>query len=135
MKLILIRGLPGSGKSTLAKLITDTRDNSIHLEADQYFINEAGEYNWQASKIRDAHLWCLRSAEQYLQQEFVVVVSNTFTTKAELKPYFSMAKELGVVPSVIVCQNNWSNIHSVPEETLQKMSNRFQYDISELFNG
>ena len=53
MKLILIRGLPGSGKSTLARLLKNDF-GAVHYEADQYFVNESGEYNWSATKIRDA---------------------------------------------------------------------------------
>jgi hypothetical protein len=60
-------------------------------------------------------------------------VSNTFTTRRELKPYFNLAKEFGIVPVVYLAQNQFQNVHNVPAEKLQKMRDRFQYDISELF--
>jgi hypothetical protein len=65
---------------------------------------------------------------------FSPVVSNTFTTIKEMRPYFDLAKEFDIVPTVMVVQNEWGNVHNVPEETLAKMKARFQFDISELFN-
>jgi len=62
------------------------------------------------------------------------VVSNTFTTIKELRPYFDIAKELNIVPTVLLVQGNFKSVHNVPEKTLQKMKARFQYDISELYN-
>jgi hypothetical protein len=63
-----------------------------------------------------------------------VVVSNTFTTINELKPYFEMAKLRSITPEVILFQNQFGNIHNVPAESLKRMQDRFQYDIGELFN-
>jgi len=126
--MILIRGLPGSGKSTLARSLED-----FHIEADQYFIGDYDQYEFDASKLREAHAWCLREAEDVLIRRYSAVVSNTFTTKKELKPYFELAKKYNIIPTVILCQNNFGSIHNVPEETIEKMKKRFQYDISELF--
>ena len=131
--LILIRGLPGSGKSTLARSLEYDVDYYKHLEADQYFISDYHQYKFDASKLRQAHAWCLREAEDVLIRGYSAVVSNTFTTKKELKPYFELAKKYNIIPTVILCQNNFVSIHNVPEETIEKMKKRFQYDISELF--
>lgn len=130
MELILIRGLPGSGKSTLARRLMDA--NSKHLEADQYFM-EDGEYNFVAENLRFAHQWCKEETGKWLQRDFRVVVSNTFTTIKELKPYFLIAKEFGIVPLVVHCQSNFGSIHNVPEETLAKMKDRWCNNIDELF--
>lgn len=135
MELILVRGLPGSGKSTLARgMLTDAW--ARHYEADQYFMQD-GTYRFDSARLGEAHHWCLSSTRRWLEEEDTrsrrAVVSNTFTTIRELRPYFDMARELGIVPSVIVCQNQFENVHSVPEETLNRMRTRFQWDISTLF--
>lgn len=127
-KLILLRGLPGSGKSTFAKSLIGFE----HLEADQYFYKD-GQYKFDINNLYDAHEYCRRTADECLYQGYNVVVSNTFTTKKELIPYFAIAKNHGIIPSVVLMQNNWGSIHGVPVETLQKMKNRFCYDISDLF--
>ena len=51
--LILLRGLPGSGKSTLAKIILQIRetDEPEGLSADDFFINENGEYEFDSQKM------------------------------------------------------------------------------------
>lgn len=124
-KLVLIRGLPGSGKSTMAKSLK----NFIHLETDQYW---GPNYEFDASKLGAAHSWCQEQTRKWLKDDFDVVVSNTFTTKKELRPYFAIAEEFGIKPSVYIAQGNFGNVHNVPEEVLFKMNARFEYNIDEL---
>jgi len=139
-QLILVRGIPGSGKSTLARNLCDLVDNTMsntvlsrHYEADMYFEDEQGNYNFDAFKLALAHGWCLRKTREALEENRTVIVSNTFTTIKELKPYFALAKEFFIVPVVYLAQNQFPNVHNVPAEKLEQMRNRFQYDISELF--
>lgn len=131
MELILIRGLPGSGKSTFT--LKMHRPNDIILEADLYFMDAEGNYNFNREGLYAAHNWCQRATRMYLGIGNRVLVANTFTTVKELKPYFEIAKEFGIVPTVIHCQNQFQNIHDVPTETLVKMKERWCDDLSSLF--
>jgi predicted kinase len=130
MKLLLVRGLPGSGKSTLAKNLIGWY---WHLETDQFWMKD-GVYTFELERLKEAHQWCLDRAERLMMDGFSPVVSNTFTTKRELRPYFELAKKFDIVPTVILCQNNFGSIHDVPQTTLDAMSERFEYDLTELFN-
>ena len=132
--LILVRGLPGSGKSTLAEKIADHGNGvfDAHFEADMYFMGPMG-YNWVATEVGKAHAWCQNETRISLINGLDVVVSNTFTTISELRPYFEIAKSCGIVPTVITCQNEFGNVHNVPQATLDKMKTRFQHNISQLF--
>jgi predicted kinase len=139
-QLILVRGIPGSGKSTLARNLCDLVDNTMsntvlsrHFEADMYFEDAQGNYNFDVTKLHQAHTWCQNKTREALEENRTVVVSNTFTTAKELKPYFALAREFGIVPIVYLAQNQFNNVHNVPAEKLEQMRNRFQYDISELF--
>lgn len=130
--LTLIRGLPGSGKSTIARRLAEANFGAVHLEADQFF-EQDGEYRFDPTLLRDAHAWCQERTEDRLQGGRDVIVSNTFTQIWELVPYFDLAKRFGIVPTVITAQNQFKNIHNVPDEVLNKMRDRFQHDISRLF--
>jgi predicted kinase len=124
--LILIRGLPGSGKSTKAKQIeARTSGFTRHLEADMYFIL-GDEYIFDTSKLGKAHEWCQQMTKDYLKRGFNVVVSNTFTTLKEIKPYEHIAKDLGVNLEVYQMNNSFKSIHDVPEETINRMKTRWQ---------
>jgi tRNA uridine 5-carbamoylmethylation protein Kti12 len=135
-KFILIRGLPGSGKSTLARHICDnmyTNTPSVHLETDMYFMVD-GVYQFDRSKLGQNHSRCKEDTRLELgRHSNVVVVSNTFTTLAELRPYFEIGQEFGLVPEVIHTQSNFGSIHNVPDDVYVNMSKRFQYDISLLY--
>lgn len=127
--MILVRGIPGSGKSTLAKTLIGFY---MHVEADQYWMQD-GEYKFDATRLRQAHEWCQTRTRELLTAGFNPVVSNTFTTIKELRPYFDIAREFDIVPQVITCHAQYGNVHDVPEETLDKMRARFVYDLSELY--
>ncbi len=124
-KLILVRGLPGSGKSTKAKQLASEL-NAIHLEADQFFTSSAGDYQFDASLLPDAHLWCFEQTKGLLRQGMTVIVSNTFIQHWEMQPYISFAKEQMFAIEVIVCREQYQNIHDVPEQILASMKQNWQ---------
>ena len=129
--LILLRGLPGSGKSTLGQIIlhNPSTENSHVLSADDYFIDENGNYNFDASKIRLAHNFCQEKCAERMRHEISkIVVANTFTQEWEMEKYYEMAERYQYrVHSVIVeNKHNGKNIHGVPEDKLQQMKERFQ---------
>lgn len=126
-KLWVIRGLPGSGKSTYAKQLMLDGVCGAHYEADMYFMCD-GEYQFDATKLYRAHRWCLKSVKESLINGVDTVVSNTFTTRKELKPYLVLAAELGCEIEVITMTGEYGSIHDVSAETMQKMRNRFVVD-------
>lgn len=130
----LIRGAPGSGKSSLAKLFSSSSQGFIeHYEADMFWYNDKGEYVFDISRIREAHLWCQQKVFDTLTASKAVVVSNTFTKASEMEEYFVIAKEFDIIPQVITCQGNYKNIHNAPEDVLEKMKNRFELNIDKLW--
>jgi hypothetical protein len=128
MKLTIIRGLPGSGKTTLAHTLASA-DGQV-FEADQYFNTEDG-YKFDRDKLKEAHADCLARTRAWLAEGEHAVVSNTFTTKWELRPYFDLAKEFKIVPQVIECQNNFGSVHDIPAGTMKSMRERFEHDIAD----
>jgi predicted kinase len=131
--MFLIRGIPGSGKSTFANHIWN--EYAI-CEADKYFIDkETGEYKFDASKLKDAHEWCrseveTRMKEHHLNPQYYpeIAVSNTFTQEWEMQNYLDLADKYGyqVVSLIVENRHGGSNVHNVPEETLDRMRQRFE---------
>ena len=132
--LYIVRGIPGSGKSTLAKRLVE--HDFLVCEADKYYIDEeTGEYNFDFTKIKDAHEFCQETVETYMQDSMVndqfyneIAVSNTFTQEWEMEPYFVLAKKYGYSVFTIVVENRHGgkNQHNVPDDILEKMKNRFE---------
>jgi predicted kinase len=125
--LYIVRGIPGSGKSTFAKTLV-TKDY-CHKEADMFFIDRDGNYNFNPSQIKDAHKWCQEEMNLLMRLEHSpVVVSNTFTQEWEMGPYFELAKEYGYKIFTIVVENRHGGVndHNVPDEVLTKMRDRFE---------
>jgi hypothetical protein len=125
--LYIIRGLPGSGKSTEAQRLLNTDpENFRWFEADMFFVDSiTGEYKFDASFLKHAHEWCLFITEVALKQKFNVIVSNTFSTKREFRPYADLASKLKVPIDIRQMNGNYGSIHNVPEKTIEAMKNRW----------
>lgn len=125
--LYLIRGLPGSGKSTFALKLANAI-GAYTFEADHFHEDADGNYVWRPENVANAHALCQRAVRHIMTSNGKdIVVSNTFTTEKELKPYLDLAAEHGYSVTTLVVENRHGNksIHGVPEETMTKMRNRF----------
>lgn len=121
--LYIIRGLPGSGKSTLANKLAP----SASFEADQYFTNSEGEYNYDQSKIDSAHHVCQKWTECAMALDHEdIAVANTFSQIWEMVPYFLLAVKHDYTINVIECQNEFESTHDVPEHTIDRMRDRWE---------
>lgn len=100
-------------------------------EADKYFTDADGNYNFDITKIKDAHKWCQDNVETYMRLHELypeIAVSNTFTQEWEMKPYFLLAEKYGYKVFCVVVENRHGgmNVHDVPEDKLEIMKNRFE---------
>jgi predicted kinase len=127
-ELILLRGLPGAGKSTVAKVLSNFHTG--HFEADMYFIDEHGNYNFDASKLRDAHEWCKRQVESVMGPYGLdrIFVTNTFTQEWEMKDYYELAHKYTYRIHSLIIENRHEgkSVHDVPDATMGNMLNRFE---------
>ena len=128
--LFLIRGLPGSGKSTFA---THLVPDFLICEADKFFVVD-GEYVFDREKLGEAHSWCQKTVEAYMQNSEMfpkIAVANTFTRDWELNPYFDLADKYDYTVFSVIVENHHGNdsVHNVSNETVNKMRNRFEINL------
>jgi predicted kinase len=133
--LVLLRGLPGSGKSSFAKHMWS---DFVICEADQFFYDPEGNYNFDPSKLRDAHKYCRDKVETFMSDNVKnsqfypeIVVSNTFTREWEMDEYFKLAKKYNyqVVSLIVENRHGNKNVHGVPDSKIEEMKNRFEISL------
>lgn len=137
--LILVRGLSGSGKTWLADMIvgSDTT-NRTSLCADDYFYDDSGKYEFDHTKLREAHEWCISETRETMQDGVdVICLHNNFTRKWEAEPYFKMAEEFGYQVQVISLYDSGKNDkdladrspHDISERAIQKQRQQWELDV------
>lgn len=125
--LTLIRGVPGSGKSTLAaKLKADAEKKGIVckvFEADDFFMRN-GVYEFNPSKLPDAHKACLENTKAALtdSETGLVIVSNTFIRRWEIEPYLVLSP----TPEIFRMTSSYGSVHGVPVEKIRTMSDNME---------
>ena len=123
--LYIIRGLPGAGKTTLAHMLTPHRV----AEADQFFTNSLGEYNYSQKRLSDAHAYCAEKVLTLMRDgsDGDISVANTFSRHWEYIRYVEMADNSAYTPVIITVKGPWKSIHNVPDEVIRKMAARWEH--------
>jgi hypothetical protein len=98
------------------------------ISADDYFLNENGDYKFDGSKLKEAHNECeVRCANKMKLETSRIVVANTFTQEWEMEKYYEMAERYNYRVHTVIVENRHGskNVHGVRENKLQEMKNRF----------
>ncbi|KAJ8667366.1 hypothetical protein QAD02_009028 [Eretmocerus hayati] len=143
--LVLMRGASGCGKSYLAKDIvkkTIKGELSNHIfSTDDYFskINR-GTYKFDGSKLADAHAYNKDSVANAMREGWSpIIVDNTNTQAWEMEYYAVKAVEHGYIVETLEPNTPWfskpgqlelKNRHGVQRQTIQRMLDRYEPDIS-----
>jgi predicted kinase len=128
-RLYLIRGHNGSGKSTLAKFICSevvgTTHKRFHIEVDMFF-QKGNDWIYEPARLQAAKDWCLNTSKVFLNNGYIVVVSNPFIKLWEMAKYIEFAKENNIGFSIVKMLDTYSNIHNIPERVVKSQIEGFE---------
>lgn len=133
--LYILRGVSGSGKSTLAEVLENTLPSAKAIAADDYFYDDLGEYCFDVDLLGHAHNWCKGQVAGYMNEGYWqysnVILHNTNTSEKEIKPYIELANHFGykVVSLVVENRHGSSNVHDVPDTTLERQERKLRSSI------
>ena len=122
--LILVRGVSGAGKSTIAPMFK----NAVLVSTDDFFLDEYGEYVFDANSLVINHQFCQLAVSMMMKdEEELIVVHNTFTADWEMDAYFDLARKHGYAVHTIIVENRHGskNVHDVPQDVVKAQIERF----------
>ena len=126
--LILLRGVSGSGKSTIAPMF----ENAVLVSTDDFFLDEYGDYVFDANSLVINHQFCQLAVSMMMQDnEKLIVVHNTFTADWEMDAYFDLARKHGYAVHTIIVENRHGskNVHDVPQDAIKAQVKRFSVSL------
>jgi predicted kinase len=131
--LYILRSVSGAGKTTLAKAWEESLPNSVAIAADDYWYDKEGNYNFDITRLGDAHKNCqfkVKRAMMVLKRDNIIV-HNTNTSEKEIKPYLELADMFGykVVSLVVENRHGNKNVHDVPDFVLERQENNLRNSI------
>jgi len=135
--MIILRGAPGSGKSYYAAKLGPY----TVVSADDFFVDDFGEYSFDPKWLGRAHGACLRACVEAILRREDIVVDNTNSKPQELIPYLALCAAFGYSCQVVrmVCDREvaWSRqTHCVSREKFDAIfSTVEQQQIPKLYRG
>lgn len=139
---IIMRGLPGSGKSTHVR---DNFPDAVVASADDFFVNENGDYVFVRGKIGEAHQSCWTVfINAVFNKERNIVVDNTNMCGWEYTNYVLLARKMGYEIQIHTMKAGLTddtklttllkrNSHGVDLKTIKSMKERFEPDFGEIY--
>lgn len=119
--IIALRGASGSGKTTLAIDIQNNINCQTKIWAADDYFDIDGQYNYDFSKIKEAHQVCVMNMEDSIKNGYPVVIHNTNIKDWELDNIRRLAKEYQIPLMIVTLKKQYGNVHGVPEVKVQQM--------------
>lgn len=138
--MVILRGPPGCGKSYLGREIinkTVNGDYQNHIfSADDYFLNERGQYNYVPDRIKNAHEFNQNRVRKKCEEGWSpIVVDNTHIKIWEMFPYCEFSVINGYLIEICEPVTPWSrspaklaskNCHGVPRHVIENMIQNYE---------
>lgn len=128
--IIFLRGVSGSGKTTVANLLSF--GVGPVFTADDYFMDEEGNYNFDVTKLGKAHSACKKGVfSACAAGERTIFVANTSTSEKDITAYRNIATIHGYDFVSLIVENRHGNtdVHNVPEDTLVRQESQLRNSI------
>ncbi len=139
----IMRGLSGVGKSTYVMMneaVAKPEERRIVCSADDYFVNEQGQYEFDGRKLPLAHQWCWGKFIDAIGEGRNIIVDNTNTQPWEYENYIKLAKLfdyeveiIHITPKGLTDEELAKrNTHGVPLESIKQMRSRWVDDTRQI---
>lgn len=126
---VIMRGCPGSGKSTY---LSRYYPGAFVCSADEYYVDERGDYRFNPKEIKWAHLFCQNAFIAALKNSLpLIAVDNTNTLAWEFEKYVQLARNYGYNVLIVRIEVDPEkaakrNVHGVAKHKVLQMHERIE---------
>lgn len=128
--LIICKGVSGVGKSSFTELIAEPK---AVCSADKFFIDKEGNYNFDATKLGQAHAYCRQQFYSALIDQSIrnIIIDNTNCKSSDYSYYVKEAEDHGmrVIYVVLEKRHDGKNVHNVPDHVLERQENNLKQNL------
>lgn len=144
--MVLMRGCPGSGKSyqatNILKMCYKNADvDEFIFSTDKFFTNKhTNKYNFNRSKIAQAHQWNLEKVKNAVFNEITpVIIDNTHVEAWEMEDSIKLGVNNGYWIEILEPISEWAwegtelakkNVHNVSLNTILRFVHRYDHYIN-----
>ncbi|GAA36195.2 2',3'-cyclic-nucleotide 3'-phosphodiesterase [Clonorchis sinensis] len=137
--MFILRGPPGSGKSYIAECIRLRFPSTVVCSADEFWYLESNgaEYQFDISRIAEAHQWCQGKAYDAAESGVSpLVIDNTNVRAWETRYYTDLAKRFEYAVIMVIPQTPWRfdtdalamrNVHFVGLHAIEAKVRNFEH--------
>ncbi|KAF6775928.1 hypothetical protein AHF37_03727 [Paragonimus kellicotti] len=137
--MFILRGPPGSGKSYIAECISVRFPTAQVCSADDFWYQESNglEYQFDISRIAEAHQWCQAKAHGAAQSGLSpLVIDNTNVRAWETRFYTDLARRFSYTVIMVTPQTPWrfdtnalalKNVHFVGLQAIEAKVRNFEH--------
>lgn len=148
-KCYILRGIAGCGKSTLANSIKESNPNTEIVSADFYWMDAKGNYNFDPTKLSEAHKQCFENFCNHVRNGVNVIVDNTNLKYTDIKKYLDYILKNNNLNNFIYSlefievsyndletsikqRSNRKDGKNIPENKIREMYKSFKQDVKSL---
>ncbi|KAF8565437.1 hypothetical protein P879_03175 [Paragonimus westermani] len=137
--MFILRGPPGSGKSYIAECISVRFPTAQICSADDFWYQESNglEYQFDISRVAEAHQWCQTKAHSAAQSGLSpLVIDNTNVRAWETRFYTDLARRFSYTVIMVTPQTPWrfdtnalalKNVHFVGIQAIEAKVRNFEH--------
>lgn len=140
-RVFVLRALPGAGKTELANFLANSLASdkgAVVLSSDDFFFSKEGRYDFDATRITDAHKWNFQRFKQAIDDGIeTIIIDNSNIKQFHYYQYVDYGQRHDYQALILTIPHNdlsdkeleERTPHNISRKTIKKMRGDFEWEM------